>query len=592
MMSTRDLDELLAHISDIITEDFGFEGCDAFVLDTEGERFILRASKGFKEIGEDNIGRVRKTPEDLSTSLDLCEKLGRFTFLYKAKPGDDPSDYHSLLHPEKATAPRESPDDWHELDVLYILLEDETGKTVGFLEPDGPANGKIPSEAVVMNLEVFAALASIAVSNAEIMDELNRNIRFYKALAKTTAYIQEPVELIETLRKMSDSLHDIVPFDEISIYFVDWEKNLLVPVHATGPYSNEVLADIGPIAGLAGHVAKSGKVEIVKNSLDDPRVEDIPGIDEEETGQAMMAIPLKAKTGEVEGVLLLYRDKSRPFTLGEWEIAEPFAMHAAIALENAKMREELKDKCESAKRAFEEMKALDKAKDSLVNTISHELRTPLTTILGYLEMASEGLYGELDPRLKERMLTMIASVNRINALVGKMLDMSRLQDGALKLEFEQFNLAVLTKEVGEELDGELTAKDHRLTILFGNELPVVEADRARVHDVLHNLLGNAIRYTRTGGKISIGADILGGKIHLWVKDNGRGISEEDKPKIFDRFFLADMGLSREDGRVGIGLYVSREIVQKHGGEMWFDSKEGEGSIFHVTLPLKQRKPLT
>jgi two-component system sensor histidine kinase VicK len=113
-------------------------------------------------------------------------------------------------------------------------------------------------------------------------------------------------------------------------------------------------------------------------------------------------------------------------------------------------------------------------------------------------------------------------------------------------------------------------------------------DRLRIHDVMFNMVHNAIRYTGEGGRITIGADILGGKVHMWVKDTGRGITEDDKKKVFDRFFLVDQGLVREDGRVGIGLYVSREIVRKHGGDMWFESKDGAGSTFHFTLPLKQR----
>lgn len=589
MMSTRDVDDLLWKIIKIVTEDFGFEGCDAFILDREKKAYLLRASKGYPKEVMDKIEKLSKNEESIRADLESCERLGRFTCLYRAKPGDDPGAYYGLLHPERATLPRENPDSWHELDVLYVVLEDREGKMVGYLQPDGPRDGKIPAGSVIMNLEVFAALASIAVANAEIVQELNRSVRFHKILAETTARLQEPVDLKETLKMIADGLNMIVPFHEISLYLLDWEKNLLIPIYATGPYSNEVMADIGPITGLAGDVARSGKVEIVLDSMDDPRVEDIPGIDEEEVRQTMMCIPLKSKAGEVEGVLDLYREKENMFTMAEWEIAEPFAAHASIALENARLREELKANFESVQKAFEDMKELDRAKDSLVNTISHELRTPLTTILGYLEMASEGMYGDTTPKLKDKMQAMVNSVNRINALVGKMLEMSRLQDGTLTLDTEPVNLAMLTKEVVKELEGDLNAKKHSLSVMFGNELPVVEADRLRMHDVIFNMLHNAIRYTDEGGKITIGADILSGKVHIWIKDTGRGITDEDKKKVFDRFFLVDEGLVREDGRVGIGLYVSREIVRKHGGDMWFDSKEGVGSTFHFTLVLKQTR---
>jgi signal transduction histidine kinase len=300
-----------------------------------------------------------------------------------------------------------------------------------------------------------------------------------------------------------------------------------------------------------------------------------------------MAIPLKGQHG-VEGVLELYRDKSRKFTGVEYAVAEPFAAHAAIALENARLREELQQNFEQVQRALEEMKDLDKMKDSLVDTISHELRTPLTTILGYLEMASAGMYGDISPKMKDKFNSILEQVNRINSLISAMLEMSRLQNKTLALDFESVNLAMVTKEVVADLDREVKGKNHAVNVLFGTELPVVRADRLRIHDVIENLVSNAVKYTDPGGKITIGADILGGKVHIWVRDTGIGIAEEDRDKLFDRFFLADAGLVRADGRVGIGLYTSREIVKRHGGEMWFESKKGVGSTFHMALPLKQK----
>ena len=171
-----------------------------------------------------------------------------------------------------------------------------------------------------------------------------------------------------------------------------------------------------------------------------------------------------------------------------------------------------------------------------------------------------------------------------------MLEMSRLQNKTLSLDFEPVNIAMVTKEVVEDLDREIKSKNHAVTVLFGTELPMIQADRLRAHDVIENLVSNAVKYTDPGGKITIGADILGGKVHIWVKDNGVGISDDDHDKLFDRFFLADASLIRADGRVGIGLYTSREIVKRHGGEIWFESKKGAGSTFHVTLPLKKKAP--
>ena len=586
ILSSMDLDTIIRKVVDSVTDEFGFEACDVFILDEEHDNFVLRGTKGYPSTLEDRVAGLALARDYVLGNLKDAKKLGKLAFLFMADDKTEAGDYYGVLHPERVGRKRVHPDDWSELDVLYVTFEDGEGQMVGFIEPDGPRDGKIPGPSLVKNLETFAELVSIAVTNAKLVSALNRTVKLFRALLDTTVAMQAPSDLPETLKTIADKLGELVPFDEVSFYLVDWSKNLLKPVYAQGEYADEVLADTGPISGLAGDIAKTGEIEIVEDSVADPRVEDIPGLEEVEVRQTIMAIPLKGKGGTVEGILELYRDKSRQFTDVESAVAEPFALHAAMALENAKLRDELKLNLEAAQKAFEEMKDLDRMKDSLVDTISHELRTPLTMLLGYLEMLSSGMYGDVTPKMNEKFNNMLEQVKRINNLVSTMLEMSRLQDKTLKLDFGKVNLAMVAREVLNELDHDMKEKGHTVTVLFGNDLPVVEADRMRMHDVLQNMINNAIKYTDPGGKIVIGADILNGRVHLWVKDNGVGISAEEQPKLFDRFFLADAGLTRGDNRVGIGLYTSREIVRRHGGEMWFESKKGEGSTFHVAVPFK------
>ncbi|HEX7393219.1 MAG TPA: GAF domain-containing sensor histidine kinase [Thermoplasmata archaeon] len=590
LMRSQDVDKILKNIVDVITDDFGFEACDAFLLDEERNNFVLRATKGFSLEVTKKVAGLAKSTEIVREDLEKTSKIGKFTYLLKSEPETNGREYYSVLHPERVKLPRKDPTDWHELDVLYVAFEDSEGKIVGFLEPDGPRDGKLPNEALVRNLEIFASLTSVAVANAKLVNALNRTVKLFRNMLDITVMMQQPVDLKETLRVIAEKLNELMPFDEVSVYTVDWKKQLLVPILATGPFADEVMADIGPITGLAGIVAKSGQMDIVEDSIEDERVEDIPGLQDIEVRQTMMAIPLKGKRG-VEGVLELYRDKSQQFTKVEVAIAEPFAAHAAIAIENARLREELKQNLDTVQQAYDDVKDLDQMKDSLVDTISHELRTPLTTILGYVEMTNSGLYGEVTPKMQEKFKSILEQANRINRLVSEMLEMSRLEKKSFKLDFENVNLAMVCREVLNDLEEEVKHKNHTITVLFGNELPMVQADRVRTHDVIENMISNAIKYTDPGGKITVGADILSGKVHMWVEDTGVGIAEDDHDKLFDRFFLADAGLMRADGRVGIGLYTSREIVRRHGGEMWFESKKGVGSTFHFSLPMHQ-KPRT
>jgi len=588
ILSSMDIDTIIRKVVDSVTDEFGFEACDVFILDEERDNFAVRATKGYTQVLSERVSGMALSRGAVEKNLRESKQLGKYTHLYMAAPDEDGSDYYGILHPERVGEKRMHPDDWHELDVLYVLFEDGEGRMLGFIEPDGPRNGKIPGPSLVKNLETFAELVSIAVTNAKLVSALNRTVKLFRALLDTTVAMQASMDLPETLKTIAERLNQLVPFDEMSVYLVDWSKNLLKPIFAQGDCADEVMADIGPISGLAGDVARKGKVDFVKDSIDDQRVEDIPGLEEFDVRQTIMAIPLKGKSGTVEGVLELYRDKSKQFTEVEWTVVEPFALHAAMAIENARLRDELKQNLELARKSVEEMKDLDKMKDSLVDTISHELRTPLTMLMGYLEMLSSGMYGDVTSKMTEKFDNMLEQVKRINILVSTMLEMSRLQNKTLKLDFGRVNLAMVAREVLSEVDSDIKEKGHTVSVLFGNDLPIVEADRLRMHDVIENMISNAIKYTDPGGKIVIGADILNGKVHIWVKDNGVGISDEEQPKLFDRFFLADAGLTRGDNRVGIGLYTSREIVRRHGGEMWFDSKKGEGSTFHIAVPFKHQ----
>ena len=221
MMSTREIDKLFRLIVDSITSSFGFEGCDAYVLDNSTDEFRLINTKGYSQATSEQLLGTTTPKSKVLRDLEDAERLGRFTYLYKAKPDEDLSKYYGLIHPERASLPREKEDDWHELDVIYVVFEDQGGNIVGFLEPDSPLNGKLPSKNLILNLEIFASLASIAVANAELVDELNRTIENYRVLSDATAALQEPVDLKETLRRLAESLIKIVPFDEISVYLID-----------------------------------------------------------------------------------------------------------------------------------------------------------------------------------------------------------------------------------------------------------------------------------------------------------------------------------------------------------------------------------
>lgn len=138
ILRSQDVDAILRMIVDSVTDEFGFEACDAFLLDETRDNFVLKVSKGFSDAVENKVSGFTVSKDYLIENLATCERLGTFTYLYKSKPGETGSQYYSVLHPERMNLPREAENDWQELDVLYVLFEDANGRIIGFLEPDGP----------------------------------------------------------------------------------------------------------------------------------------------------------------------------------------------------------------------------------------------------------------------------------------------------------------------------------------------------------------------------------------------------------------------------------------------------------------------
>ena len=297
ILSSMDIDTIIRKLIDNVTDEFGFEACDVMILDEEHDNFVVRGTKGYPQILTDRVSGMALSKESVQKNIKEAKRLGKFTYLFMASQETNSDEYFGILHPERIGNKRVNPDDWLELDVLYVLFEDGNGRILGFIEPDGPRSGKIPGPSLVKNLETFAELVSIALTNAKLVSALNRTVKLFRALLDTTVAMQAPSDLSDTLKTIAEKLNQLVPFDEVSFYLVDWNKNLLKPVYAQGEYADEVMSDTGPISGLAGDVARTGKVDIVEDSIDDPRVEDIPGLEEIEVRQTIMAIPLKGKSG-------------------------------------------------------------------------------------------------------------------------------------------------------------------------------------------------------------------------------------------------------------------------------------------------------
>ncbi|MGZ8595969.1 MAG: sensor histidine kinase, partial [Actinomycetota bacterium] len=230
-----------------------------------------------------------------------------------------------------------------------------------------------------------------------------------------------------------------------------------------------------------------------------------------------------------------------------------------------------------------ELEQLERSRRDLVANVSHELRTPIAAIRAHLENLLDGV----EQPNPETLQVMLTQSERLGRLVEQLLDLSKLESGEVPLHREEVPLASLVSQVVSEIDVARSDRGVAVRSRVPDDLPAVDADRERVHQVLFNLVDNAVRFTPEGGEVAIEAHRHNGSVEVTVADTGVGISPEHLPRLFERFYRVDPARAREDGGTGIGLAIARSVVEAHGGHIKAESEQGKGSVFTFDLPVAQ-----
>lgn len=231
-----------------------------------------------------------------------------------------------------------------------------------------------------------------------------------------------------------------------------------------------------------------------------------------------------------------------------------------------------------------ELKELERVKTDFVATISHEFKTPLTSIMMAASMLSDSSMGVLNTEQQEVIEALKEDGEKLSVLVNDLLELSRIESGKAVYQFESCLIHNIVKKSVAEFAYTATRKGVHLVMEQTNELPPVYADFDKINWVLNNLINNALKFTAAGDTVTIGAILEQPDVQIFVKDTGTGILPENIGHVFDRFYQVKGGEVEERG-TGLGLYVSKEIVRAHDGEIWVSSKPGEGSTFIFTIPI-------
>ncbi len=257
-------------------------------------------------------------------------------------------------------------------------------------------------------------------------------------------------------------------------------------------------------------------------------------------------------------------------------------------VKNRAMLQTIREKTDQMETAFREAEMASQAKSEFLAAMSHELRTPLTAIIGFSQLLEEKYFGDLNDKQMEYVRDILASANHLLEIINDVLDMSKVQAGKIELDLAAVNIKELLEGSLAVVHERALRNRIRLESEAPDELAALEimVDRRKVRQVLFNLLSNAVKFTPAGGTVSVSCRLDGNEVIVKVTDTGIGIAAQHQKKIFNEFYQIKGGAVDKTPGTGLGLYISKRIVEMHGGRIWVESAgEGKGSMFAFTLPL-------
>jgi signal transduction histidine kinase/CheY-like chemotaxis protein len=385
-------------------------------------------------------------------------------------------------------------------------------------------------------------------------------------------------DLDAVLETVVDSARHLCRADIALIFLLEGDAYRLAI--ASGPLTEEDRAYLAqhPLAQdrgtLAGRVGLERRPQQIADVLADP---EYGRLDIQRHGgfRTTMGVPMLLD-GEVVGVLVVWRTQVDPFSERATELLTTFAAQAAIAIRSVDLVNALKVRTA-------EVEVASRHKSEFLASMSHELRTPLNAVIGFSEVLLERMFGDLNDRQEEYLRDIWSSGKHLLELLNEILDLSKVEAGQMTLEPTEFSLQEALGH-GLALVRERAARHGiRLGLEVAPEVGLVRADELRIKQVIVNLLSNAVKFTPDGGRVGVRARTEGSEVLVTVADTGTGVAAGDRERIFESFQQGGRRASTTEG-TGLGLTLSKRIVELHGGRIWVESELGVGSTFGFAIP--------
>jgi signal transduction histidine kinase len=458
------------------------------------------------------------------------------------------------------------------------------GETFGILgiehDPDNPLT---PEEREL--LDAVSQQVSEAMESARLLEQTQRRaveLETVSRVSVATSTILEQEKLLQAVVELTKRSFDLY---HAHIYLVDEDNEDLVLAAGSGRAGEKMVAEDWHISldhpsSVVARVARRREGIIVNNVNADTGFLPNPHLVDT---RAELAVPMIAGN-RLLGVLDVQSDVLNYFTQDDVQVQSALANQVAIALQNATLYQE---QIETA----EKLREFDRLKSEFLASMSHELRTPLNSIIGFADVLLEGIDGALNPRMEEDVALIRNSGQHLRELIGDILDMSKIEAGMMDLRYEEIDLFDMTRDIEAFAETQLRTYEKELdfNVQVEEDVEPVRADGTRFKQVLYNLVSNAIKFT-SEGSVTLAMKQKEDALLVQVRDTGIGIKEENIPVVFEQFRQVDGSLTRSAGGTGLGLPISKSLVELHGGEIWIESEVGVGTTFSFTIPREKEEP--
>lgn len=459
--------------------------------------------------------------------------------------------------------------------VIPLVVKD---KVIGVIEVINRRDGLTFTSDDQDLLSAFASQAGVAIQNAQLY-------------TNTDQALSSRVEELQVMQRIDRELNTSLDTSRATRITLEWAirqsganagliamaQEGALQIMASQGYTNE----LEPFGDGRMPAERFGLDQVIENGA--PRQATLlsrEGLLQDARNQVV--IPIRRET-TTTGLILLETAQVEPYSEEKMNFLLRLSDHASIAIANAQL--------------YAAVQAANLAKSEFVSFVAHELKNPMTSIKGYTELLAVGAVGPINEAQTNFLSTIRSNIDRMNTLISDLNDVTKIEVGRLRLDFKAIKLSEIVEEINRSTHKQFEEKNQKFEIAIPQDVPLVWADRVRLTQVLVNLVSNANKYTDKGGAIVFQAERTANTwdpqgatevVHIWVRDNGIGISDEDQKKIFQKFFRSEDPKTREAPGTGLGLNITRSLVEMQGGKIWFESKYRVGTTFHITVPVSEQ----